>query len=110
MLATTARVETDRATLYLKQLCEHFADPERRHSGQQFEVSFDEREGLINLAPVVSGSCRLDASKDGVLVLSVSGADRAAVERLQRIIARHVERFGHGDGLRVAWGPISELP
>jgi hypothetical protein len=61
MVASTARVATRRPTLYLKQLCEHFADERRRHSAQEFDVTFDEHEGFIDFAHVVSGNCRLDA-------------------------------------------------
>mgnify|MGYP006162901057 CR=1 FL=1 len=42
MVASTARVATERPTLYLKQLCEHFADESQRHSAQEFEVTFEE--------------------------------------------------------------------
>jgi caffeoyl-CoA O-methyltransferase len=108
MLATTARVATERPTSYLKRLCEHFADDGQRHSAQRFEVTFDDHEGFIDFAPVVSGSCRLDARRQGVLVVEAGGTDRVALERVQRIVARHLERFGAQDGLRVEWSPASE--
>jgi len=107
MLASTARVATNRPTLYLKQLCEHFADETERHSAQEFEVSFDDHEGFIDFAPVVSGSCRLDARQEAVLVLEASETDQTALERVQRIVARHVERFGNREGLTVEWRPAS---
>jgi hypothetical protein len=110
MLARGARVATDRPSHYLGQLCEHFADESRRHSGQQFEVTFDDREGFIDFAPVVSGSCRLDARQGGVLVVVASGTDQAALDRVQRIVTKHLERFGRGDGLTVEWRPSSEQP
>jgi hypothetical protein len=103
-LASTARVVTERPTTYLRQLCEHFADERQRHSAQEFEVTFDDNEGLINFAPVVSGSCHLDARQEGVLVVEVSGSDQAALERVQRIVTKHLERFGGPDGLTVEWG------
>jgi hypothetical protein len=110
MPASTAHVVTERPALYLKQLCEHFADQTQRHSPQEFEVTFDDREGLIDFAPVVSGTCRLDARQEGVLVVEVSGSDRAALERVQRIVTKHLQRFGDRDGLRVAWRPASAKP
>src|ERR671914_2342423 len=76
MLASTAHVATERPALYLKQLCEHFADATQRHSPQEFEVTFDEREGVIAFAPVVSGTCRLDARREGVLVVEAAGIDQ----------------------------------
>ena len=110
MPAGTARVATEHPTLYLRQLCEHFADQSQRHSGQEFDVTFDDREGFIDFAPVVSGSCRLDARQGDVLVLVASGTERAALERIQRIVAKHLERFGGPDGLTVEWAPTSERP
>jgi hypothetical protein len=81
MLASTAHVATDRPTLYLKRLCEHFADPTRRHSPQGFEVTFDDHEGLIDFAPVISGTCRLDARREGLLVVEAAGIDQSAPAR-----------------------------
>jgi uncharacterized protein len=112
MSSSNARVATERPALYLRELCEHFADPRHRHSGQEFEVAFDDREGRIDFAPVVSGACRLDARREGVLVVEASGSDQAALERVQRIVARHLERFGVRDGLTVEWRPAAgvDLP
>ena len=72
-LASTARVATDRPTLYLSLLCEHFADERQRHSAQEFDVTFDDHEGFIDFAPVMSGTCRLDARQRGVLVIRAAG-------------------------------------
>jgi hypothetical protein len=110
MATSTAHVDTKRPTLYLRQLCEHFADEHQRHSAQEFEVSFDEHQGFINFAPVVSGSCRLDARQEGVLVVEASGSDDATLERVQRIVTKHLERFGRSDGLTLEWLPASRGP
>jgi hypothetical protein len=110
MLTSTAHVATARPTTYLKQLCEHFADETQRHSAQEFDVTFDDHEGFINLAPVISGTCRLDARQEGLLLVEVSGSDQAALDRVQRIVTKHLERFGRSDGLTVEWRPGRELP
>jgi hypothetical protein len=110
MLASTARVATERGPTYLKQLCEHFAHEGRRHGGQEIEVTFDDHAGFVDFAPVISGSCRLDAREKGVLVLDASGTDQVALERVQRVLSDHVERFGGRDGLTVEWGLASEQP
>jgi hypothetical protein len=109
MLASTAHLTTDRPTLYLKQLCGHFADPTQRHGPQEFEVTFDDHEGLIDFAPVVSGTCRLDARREGLLVVEAAGIDQAALQRVQRIVTKHLQRFGGDDGLHVEWSPGSDL-
>jgi hypothetical protein len=110
MLASSARVTTERPTTYLKRLCEHFADAGQRHSAQKFEVAFDDREGFINFAPVVSGTCRVDARQKGVLMVEVRASDRVALDRVQRIVAKHLARFGQSDGLTVEWRAAAERP
>ena len=69
------------------------------------EVTFDDHEGFVDFAPVVSGTCRLDAREEGVLILEASGADEAALARIQRVLSDHVERFGRCDGLTAEWRP-----
>jgi hypothetical protein len=110
MVASTARVATEHPTLYLRQLCEHFDHERGRHGAPGVEVTFDDHEGFVNFAPAVSGTCRLDAREEGVLMLSASGTDQAALERVQRVVTEHVERFGRRDRLTVEWGPASEVP
>jgi hypothetical protein len=110
MVASTARVATERPTLYLRQLCEHFADERQRHSAQEFEATFDDHEGFVDFAPVISGNCHLEARQGGLLVVVASGTDQDALERVQRIVTKHLERFGRPDGLTVQWGPTSEQP
>jgi uncharacterized protein len=102
MVVNTARIATEHAAVYLKQLCEHFADPGHRHSAQQFEVRFDDRHGRIDFAPVVRGTCRVDA-QDDALIVEACGSDEAALERVERIVAKHLERFGQEEGLAVEW-------
>jgi hypothetical protein len=109
-VASTARVATDRPTLYLERLCEHFANATQRHSAQEFEVGLDGHEGFINFAPVVGGACGLDARREGVLVVEASGTDEAALARVQRIVTKHLEQFGQSEGLTVEWGAASEPP
>ena len=110
MLASIARVATERPRLYLRQLCEHFADQGQRHSSREFDVSFDEGTGLIDFAPVLSATCRLDAREPGVLALEARGADLAALERVRRIVAKHLERFAEREGLTVDWRPPEPVP
>jgi hypothetical protein len=105
MFASTTHVATERPSHYLKQLCEHFADESQRHSAQEFEVTFDDREGFIDFAPVVSGTCRVEAREGAELVVEVRATDQAALDRVKRIVTKHLERFGRSDGLRVEWSP-----
>jgi hypothetical protein len=45
-----------------------------------------------------------------VLVVEVSGSDQAALERVQRIVTRHLERFTRRNGFTVEWGTSSKVP
>lgn len=110
MVASSARVATERPTGYLRQLCEHFAHERGRHSAPGVEVTFDDHEGFVDFAPIISGTCRLDARQEGVLALEARGSDQAALERVQRLLTEHVERFGRPDGLTVEWGPSRSSP
>jgi hypothetical protein len=102
---SSARVATERPTHYLRGLCEHFADRRQRHGDQEFEVSHDDRKGTIDFDPVIDGRCEVDARADGTLVLHASATDASALDRVQRIVGRHLERFGEEDGLTVEWKP-----
>jgi hypothetical protein len=108
-LTSSALVATERPTHYLKRLCEHLARERGRHGAPDVEVRFDEFEGFVDLDPIVSGTCRLDARNEGVLVLSATGADQEALAAVQRIVTEHVERFGRRDGLTADFGPASEV-
>lgn len=110
MVVSRARVATERPASYLTQLCEHFADTSQRHSAQEFEVTFDDHEGFIDFAPVIGATCSLDAREKGVLVLDVSATDTAALDRVQRIVGKHLGRFARGDELTVEWTSAADRP
>jgi hypothetical protein len=105
-VSATAHIRTDRASVFLKQLCEHFADPSHRHSDQEFEVTFDDREGFIDFAPVISGTCRMEA-REKELVVEATGTDQLALNRVQRLIARHLSRAAYEDRLDLEWSPAA---
>ncbi len=92
MPSATAHVATAKPGPYMKQLCRHF--------GHRNEVSFDDERGEIHLP---SGVCSLDATGEGVLVLTATSADAESLEALSRVIGIHLERFGAGDELAVSW-------
>ncbi|MGW0820144.1 DUF2218 domain-containing protein [Streptomyces sp. NPDC002845] len=119
MPTAEARVETDRPSRYLVQLCKHFAHKGRHlghrpraHAGgdaqdlgamravaEQARVEWSDSEGEVSLP---WGRITLRAVP-GALTLRVEAADDDGVTRLQNLVAGHVERFGRRDGLRVSW-------
>lgn len=88
---SSATVPTAKPTPYVKQLCKHF-----RH---KLEVNFDDARGEIHFD---FGRCRLETS-EGALVLVAEAADEPRLERVEQVIADHLERFGRRDELSVIW-------
>lgn len=90
-LTSSADVSTDAPDRYAKQLASHL--------GHKAEVR-EEAEGPRVVLP--GGSCLL-APRDGVLRLSAVADDAEAMDRVQRVVGGHLERFGAKAGLTVSW-------
>jgi hypothetical protein len=90
-LTSTAAVTTTKPVPYMRQLCKHF--------GHKNDASFGDTSGQISFD---YGRCELDAGA-GVLSLRVVAEEEESLERLERVIGSHLERFGRRDGLSVSW-------
>jgi hypothetical protein len=90
-ITSRAEVTTDKPVAYMRQLCKHF--------GHKVDASFGDDAGYIQFE---YGRCALHAS-EGVLALEVTAGDEESHERMERVIASHLERFGRRDELSVAW-------
>ncbi|WP_063824468.1 DUF2218 domain-containing protein [Streptomyces sp. CdTB01] len=119
MPTAEARVETDRPSRYLVQLCKHFSNKGRHlgqrahaHSGgdaqalrdmravaEQAQVEWSDTEGEVSLP---WGRIILQAAP-GALTMHVEAVTEEDLGRLQDLVAGHIERFGRRDGLRVSW-------
>ena len=53
------------------------------------------------------GVCELDATRTDALVLTAKAEDDERLERLQHVVASHLERFGKRDELAVSWAPAA---
>jgi hypothetical protein len=91
MRHTVARIESERASIYLQQLCKHFA--------HKAPVEFTPEKGQITFA---SGICRLEA-KDGVLTLLADAEDDEKMTRLQGVVEKHLVRFAFREPHVIAW-------
>jgi uncharacterized protein len=89
-----ARVETERASIYLQQLCKHFA--------HKLPVTFTPEKGQITFS---IGICRLEAS-DGILVLGAEAEDDTKLTQLQGVIDKHLLRFAFRDPPTIEWGTV----
>jgi hypothetical protein len=86
-----ARIATERASIYLQQLCKHFA--------HRLPVEFTPERGQITFS---SGTCRLTA-ESGMLTLNAEAADAAQLEQLQDVVVRHLLRFAFRDPPPIGW-------
>jgi hypothetical protein len=114
-----ARVETERPSRYLVQLCKHFDNRGRHldhrprgHKGgdaralremravaAQAQVEWSETRGTVRLP---WGRCEMRA-EPGALTVRVEAVDEENLRRLQDLVAGHVERFGRREGLAATW-------
>lgn len=121
MPTAEARVETERPSRYLIQLCKHFSTKGRhlghrlhshsaddgqafrdmRAAAEQARVEWSDTEGHVGLP---WGQIVLRTGP-GALMLRVEADREDDLRRLQDLVAGHVERFGRRDGLRVNWQP-----
>ena len=86
-----ARVPTDKASRYLKALCNHF--------DRKAEATHDDNSGRIRFA---FGECELTA-EDGTLALRVSADRDSRLQRVCDVVAGHLVRFAIKEELRVEW-------
>ena len=91
MKHSEAQITTERASIYLQQLCKHFA--------HRLPVEFTPERGQITFS---AGTCRLSADA-GVLTLHAEAADDTQLAQLQDVIARHLLRFAFRDPPTITW-------
>ena len=110
---SVARVATDRPDRYGRQLAAHM--------GRKITTAWDDASTTgslsFNREGPVTGVVEL-ACDDGALVLTLRTTE-ADLARLEQVTGIHLARFGHKEGLAVAWvrddgtpgtppGPLSE--
>lgn len=81
MNTIAARVKTDNGGKYVRQLCKHWS--------HKLETEVDGDRGTVTFPTAVA---TMEADSEG-LAISIRGADRADVERLTDVVARHIDRF-----------------
>jgi hypothetical protein len=109
MLIAEARVETDRSSRYLVQLCRHVSKAAHARAQMQAHVEWSDDRGVISFS---WGRCTLRADS-GVLTLRAEAPDEENLRQIQQRVADRLQRFGRHDGLTVTWTPLQgagELP
>ena len=88
---TEAHVPTQNASSYLRQLC--------RHWSHRFPVEFDEHHGRIELQGTI---CMLKATSTELYV-QLEIDDGADPDRMESVVAEHLQRFGFRETLVFDW-------
>lgn len=99
MLTAEARVETERSSRFLAQLCEHVKQVTQSHAEMQANVEWSDDRGLIDFG---WGRCTLRADPDALL-LRAEASDEGSLQRIMQRVAERLERFGRRDQLAVTW-------
>jgi hypothetical protein len=97
-LAAEARVPTKSARRYLGQLCKHFA--------HKLPATY-EPEFVTGRIEFPAGVCSLDATAPELLVMRVTAANGEDLERLEGVVARHLERFAFRETLTMDWQALA---
>jgi hypothetical protein len=90
MSTATCAIPTEHASRYLQQLCKHWS--------HKYPVTFTPEHGRIEMSVAV---CELDAEAQALnLRLEAAAED---IERMEGVIARHLERFAFREELQFSW-------
>jgi hypothetical protein len=96
MLRTQARVTTTHGGKYVQQLCKHWA--------HKLDVTLTQDEGIVRFPDAVA---TMSAEADALSV-TIEAADAATLERMQDVVARHLDRFAFREApLPFAWSPAA---
>ena len=91
MPASRSHVVTDNPSRLITRLCKHWS--------HKFPVRHDEREGEILLS---IGQCRLAVADKG-LDIALEADDAEQLQRLQEVVAEHLERMAGDESLAFDW-------
>jgi hypothetical protein len=105
MLISEARVETERPSAYLAELCRHVHEASQAHQRMQARVEWSQDHGVISFG---GGRCRLHASP-GVLTLRAEAPDTVGLQRIERRVGNRLKRLAGDDRLTVTWAPTQRL-
>jgi hypothetical protein len=101
VLISEARVETERPSAYLAEICRHVQEASQAHRRMQASVEWSQDHGVISFG---GGRCTLHASP-GVLTLRAEASDAGGLQRVERRVANRLKRLAGDDRLTVTWAP-----
>jgi hypothetical protein len=102
-LIAEARVETAQPSRYLVHLCRHFNQEAEAmpHPDVQAHIEWSETDGVADFG---FGRCTMQTDH-GALMLRAEAPEDESLERVETLVAEHLERFGSRDELTVSWTP-----
>lgn len=91
MPISRAEIATESGERLIKRLCKHWAHKlEVEHQGSEGRVSFED------------GSCLMWAAPDKLQV-AVEALDEEGLDRLEGVVASHLERMAGDETLQIVW-------
>jgi hypothetical protein len=94
-----ARVQTERSSRYVAQLCQHVDKAGRAHPQMQAHVEWSDDRGVISFD---RGRCTLRALP-GVLTLRAEAPDEDTLRQIEHRVGDRLEQIGRRDHLAVTW-------
>jgi hypothetical protein len=115
MLTAEARIDTERPSRYLVQVCQHAAKIGGSHEHRRFSYAQGEAVGRSDLQVRAEwsetngtltfdswGECALQATTDA-LVLRIEATDDANLRQIQDVLSADLARIGRREGLTLNW-------
>ena len=90
-VSSSARIKANNPARLILRLCKHW--------GHKFPVSFDERQGDVQLS---IGRCLMQA-QDGELDVRLESGDAEQLQKLEEVVADHLQRMAGAEALSIEW-------
>jgi len=95
MLSAKSTVQTEKASRYLKALCNHF--------DRKVTAEYDDNQGNVDFG---FGHCQMIADETSLSV-SIQADDEEQFGRVKFVVADHLERFSGDEALKLEWVEVT---
>lgn len=92
MPVSCATIPTTEASRLIKRLCTHWA--------HKFAVQWDAGQGEVPFDATTRATFR---ASDDTLHVQVESADSATLEKIEQVVASHLERMARAGALHIVW-------
>ncbi|QTF92606.1 DUF2218 domain-containing protein [Halomonas sp. BM-2019] len=91
MPISRAEIATESGEKLIRRLCKHWA--------HKLEVAYQEGEGRVTFE---GGTCLMQV-EEGKLVVAIEALDEEGLDRLEGVVASHLERMAGDEVLEIIW-------